>query len=731
MISHSLWIVGPSRSGKTTRLVEEFVALMQDEKQFADTFYTKNQEDSSGDRIPKAKYFYRGIPGVLVLAANEDNRRELVDKIITRTSGKYPIKGKTLLGFIQDEIILFWPLLTQVLNLKAQFPVRLRPETELELATKLWRSHLDEEIIRGLGGNEARCVRRLLDFLLLAAYNDIPCEEIAQIIEKGLVNQEITAHLDASYLQSLLLEWREWCLQRGLLSYGIIVELYGQQLLSLTQYQQHLIRRYQGIIADDVDEYPGISRKLFDFLLDQGARGAFSYNPDGGIRLGLGADPDYIEGLAGRCQIEKMSIDNVYNSSKLSLYPLMLEVMESPLLNLPDTVYSIQTTSRGELLRHTTEEIAKAIKDKQVDKNEIAIIAPGLDPIARYTIIDNLNKEGIYVNSLNYQSPLIHSPTIRALLTVLAFVYPGLGRLVDRDTIAEMLVVLSKKQGNSENYFSLTNEIDPVRAGLIADYCFVPHPDKPRLLSANAFDRWDRLGYGATMAYEEIIKWLEDMRVQQEQRLIANPIILLDRAIQKFLWNGCYLPYDQLEALRELLETAQHYWEIDSRVRQTPSSASPPQEKETFRAIATISEFIQLLRRGTITAKPYPLHPIGPASNAVTLATIFQYRSSRKFHRWQFWLDVGSHLWAKGGSGSLFGSNFFIKNRLGQPWTAEDEQEADNKRLRKILGDLLSRTSERIYLCHSELAVNGQEQLGPLLPLANACIKDVADSLMG
>lgn len=36
------------------------------------------------------------------------------------------------------------------------------------------------------------------------------------------------------------------------------------------------------------------------------------------------------------------------------------------------------------------------------------------------------------------------------------------------------------------------------------------------------------------------------------------------------------------------------------------------------------------------------MRPIGAASRAVTLATIFQYRSSRRFHRWQFWLDAGS-----------------------------------------------------------------------------------------
>jgi hypothetical protein len=29
--------------------------------------------------------------------------------------------------------------------------------------------------------------------------------------------------------------------------------------------------------------------------------------------------------------------------------------------------------------------------------------------------------------------------------------------------------------------------------------------------------------------------------------------------------------------------------------------------------------------------------------------------------------------------------------------------------------------SDKLYLCHSDLAVNGQEQIGPLLPLVHAC----------
>jgi hypothetical protein len=34
----------------------------------------------------------------------------------------------------------------------------------------------------------------------------------------------------------------------------------------------------------------------------------------------------------------------------------------------------------------------------------------------------------------------------------------------------------------------------------------------------------------------------------------------------------------------------------------------------------------------------------------------------------------------------------------------------------------VSRTQSRIYLCHSDLAVNGQSQMGPLMPWVETAI---------
>jgi hypothetical protein len=727
VVSDSVWIVGTSRSGKTTRLAEQFCHWLQIGNQDVESLYTKNSRRSKNKSSAKTANLTQTQPGVLVLAANDDNRRELGDAIATLTSGKYPVRAKTVLGFFQDEVILFWPLLIQSLQLKAQFPVRLRPETEQELATKLWRSKLNEEVLRLAGVNEYRFVRRVLDLWQLAAYSGVACEEITPILENGL--QENGINLEIDFLVSLLLDWRSWCLQRGLLTYGMITELYGQHLLTNGNYQQRLGQRFQAVLADDVDDYPAIAYNLCSFLLDGGALGAFSYNPDGAIRLGLGADPQQMQELASRCRVESLS-SSPGDSLAAHIATPIVELVTQPIamLSLPEFVQPLQTTSRAQLLRQTAECIIQGVESGQVEPQDITVIAPGLDAIARYTLTEILTKNNIPVESLNDQRPLISSPSVRALLTLLALVYPGLGRLVDRDAVAEMLVILSRKRTKVENlpeptiqYSPLSTDIDPVRAGLIADNCFVPHPEHPNLLPVTAYERWDRIGYAATTAYTEILNWIEQQRSQQQQRLIPSPISLIYLAIQHFLCRDSYPPYEQLASLRELLETAQHYWEVDARLRQTDATI-PSLIPLNTSSSTTIAEFIQLLRRGTITANPYPIRPIGAARKAVTLANIFQYRSQRKYHRWHFWLDTGSPLWAKGGAANLFGANLFLRHRLGQPWTAEDEKIAEDERLKRILADLLARVTERVYLCHSDLAVNGQEQMGPLLPLVHACV---------
>ncbi len=695
--SPPIWVQGSTRSGKTTWLAEWFAAQSVN--------LTKMGVGGASAMLHP--------PGVLVLAATGDGRIELSDHLVRATQGRYPFYATTPLGFFHDEVMLFWSLLIQQLDLKAQFPVRLAPETEQELATQVWRVELDRAIA-AQPIQEARLVRRILDVLQLAMLAGRSISDIPAILEQGLAGPTLELPLPLEDLGTLLERWQAWCLERGLLTYSLITGLYWQHLLPHPLYQQQLAHRYRLLLADDVDEYPAIARVLCEQLLAGGAAAVFTYNPNGAVRLGLGADPEYLAGLASHCQVEYLSDRSALGLDAASTAAIVQGIID-PLAvpKLPAAFQVIQTTSRSQLLRQTTDVLIAAIQAGEVQPSDVAVIGPGLDAIARYSLIEILTKQGIPVESLNDQRPLNSVPLVRALLTLLTLVYPGLGRLCDRDAVAEMLVVLSRSHRRSGGPVSgtLPFTIDPVRAGLLADHCFVPHPELPRLLPATTFPRWDRLGYQTASAYDDLLSWIALQQTQLEQRLIPNAIVLLDRAIQYFLEGGSQLPFDQMSALRQLMETAQHYWQVQGRLDRDPRGELP--------AMMTVGRLIRLLRSGAVTANPYPVRPVGPASNAVTLATVFQYRSSRRWHRWQFWLDAGSERWLMGVDG-LFAAPLFLQDWSEQAWTAADTLEANEQRLRRIVLDLLGRVGDRVYLCHSDLATGGQEQSGVLLALVNA-----------
>ncbi len=692
------WISGPTRSGKTQQLIA-----------FA------KEIRATQDRP------------LLLFAANGDNRIVLASRLVAALGDHVATITTTPAGFIQDEVMLFWPLLVQQVEaVQAQFPLKLRPENEQMLANGLWRSRLESGTLQVEGWREARMVRRTLDFLQLASQACVPIEAIPERLKAGMSGSLSPVALWDNVGEALI-EWEDWCLQRGLLTYGVMSMLYWRHLLPMPQYQSQLLTRFSGVLADDVDEYPAISAPLFLKFLEANRPCVFTYNPQGKVRLGLGADPEALLPLSARCQTLVLASPTVASLGRWGND--FAEWVENPLAipSLPDEVTLLQATSRGQILRLTAEAIAQAIASGQIQSDEVAIIGPGLDAIGRYSLIEILSSRGIAVESLNDQRPLASSPMVRSLLSLLALIYPGLGRLVDRDAIAEMLVVLSQNlsphSSNSPSpqagdtpdlWFDLIS-IDPVRAELIADNCFVPDIENPHLLPPETFDRWDRLGHQAVNAYSRILQWLTSQKQLQQQRLTLNPVITIDRIIQDFLWQGNHLPYDQLATLRELMETAQYFWEVEDRLKLCDG---PRPKTENF-GLSDIGRFIQLIQKGTVSANPYPVNPLSINRKGVTLSTIYQYRAQRLSHRWQFWLDAGSPLWASN-AGELFGAPLFLQSWSGQPITLAEIEEANEANLGRTLHDLLGRAQERVLLCHSELALTGQEQMGPLLSLVGA-----------
>ena len=679
-----IWLSGKSCSGKTQRLVAAI------------------QEHHNEQQIQQKVQAQRSM---LVLAANNRNQQELADLIQQKLQGQGNFISKTPLGFMADEVELFLPIICDTLTLEPKYPLRLRPELEQKYATDLWESHFQDWDLNLSGRSLSRLVRRLLDLLQLAGAAAVPPEEIGERLQTGqlsLLSGSVMYGQDDSLLMvtedatDLLLDWRKWCLERGFLTYGIIYELYWRYLLPNPTYQSQLTERFESIWADDVHDYPAIAKSLCDVFLDADCAAMFTANPDGQTRLGLNADPDYLGTLAQRCDIVELD-------KKVGLAADLGEMLHQQLVKpgltgtLPSSIQSIQTLSRSNLLQQVITEIRRLVKDDKVLPEDIAIIAPGLDEVARYTLMQSLDQDDIPIEPLSEQRPIYSSPWGRSPITLLALLYPHCGRLIQTNEAAELLIMLSQTESGE-------SQIDPVRAGLLVDYCYQPDPDHPKLLPAKTMPRGDRLGYQTTQAYEEIRQWITERQAELDDTPLGI-LTTLHEALNEFFLSRLTLNYEQSATLRELTETCQHFFEGDRR-RSEQSS---------------VSDLITLLQGDLISTNPRPTFSFNRDRHpAITLATIFQYRSARPNHRYQFWLDAGSRLWEKGGAATLFGYGVFQQAWDGEAWSLANETTENQQRLQRIVQDLLGRCAEKIYLCHSDLSVNGNEQMGPLFPLIQA-----------
>lgn len=187
MANSPQWLEGATGSGKTTWLLEQL--------------------------RPDPPALLELGQSHLIFAANGDNRLRLASRLGDIAPGVAAVTT-TPNGFIQDEVTLFWPLLVAELGLSPQFPLRLRPENEQELAAEHWRQQILDGTLAVEGWLEAQTVRRSLDFLQLAAAGGIPAEDLPVLLPEG-IPPGFAPEAVWQAIGNALVDWRDWCLARG------------------------------------------------------------------------------------------------------------------------------------------------------------------------------------------------------------------------------------------------------------------------------------------------------------------------------------------------------------------------------------------------------------------------------------------------------------------------------------------------------------------------------------
>ncbi|MHB1385255.1 MAG: hypothetical protein ACYCYC_13125, partial [Bellilinea sp.] len=92
--------------------------------------------------------------------------------------------------------------------------------------------------------------------------------------------------------------------------------------------------------------------------------------------------------------------------------------------------------------------------------------------------------------------------------------------------------------------------------------------------------------------------------------------------------------------------------------------------------------------------------------------------------RYQFWLDIGSLGWWERLYQPLTHphvlSRRWVPDRL---WTDADDFAANQETLQRLVGGLISRCGEHIYLCAARINERGSEEKGPLLQAVQSILR--------
>ena len=186
---------------------------------------------------------------------------------------------------------------------------------------------------------------------------------------------------------------------------------------------------------------------------------------------------------------------------------------------------------------------------------------------------------------------------------------------------------------------------------------------------------------------------------------------------------------DAAQVCDKLIRSMRAFREVFERADLTPQSVptseiqilnlQPKPEEPGNQDIGL--EYITLLAEGIMAAQYAPERSLQPSafssqhSPDVLLATVYAYLTGDHHSRHQFWLDLNSPGWYERIFQPL--THPYVLRRtwpLGERWSEQQEHDAAQAMMRRVVGGLTARCSEQIHLASSQLSINGQEEAGPL-----------------
>ncbi len=679
-IERKLFLAGPAGCGKTTAGVERMLRLLES-----------------------------GVPGdsILVITPQRTLASPYYDALrrsAVRAGGQATIL--TVGGLAQRTVDLFWPLVVEEAGFghPEDAPTFLTLETAQYYMARLVRPLLDQGYFETITIDRNRLYSQIIDNLNKASVVGFPHTEIGARLKSAWGGEQSQRRIYDEAQECAAL-FRRYCLAHNLLDFSLQLDVFFNHLWTMPLCHNHLLETYTHLIADNVEEDTPVAHDLLRDWLPHCQSALLIYDREAGYRHFLGADPEGGLALKELCD-ERITFDESFITSP-DIEALQVELARSlnrspPVIRHSPIRHSPISYDHHryypEMLDWVADEIAKLVQDEGVPPAEIAVLAPFLPDVLRFSLMNRLAVRDVPARSHRPSRALRDEPATRCLLTLTAIAHPDWGIRPSPFDVAYALM-------------QALDGLDLVRAQLLTQIVYRPAGDRPSLTSFDQIvpEMKDRLTFLLGERYERLRVWIEEYAAAPPRELDHFLSCLFGEILSQAGF-GFHHDYDAGRVAFNLIESVQKFrWVAGGEETRFLSL------RLQKNLVSLGKEYLEMVQDGVIAAQYIHNWHLQP-EDAVLLTPAYTFLMSNRPVDVQFWLDAGSRGWWERLYQPLT-QPYVLSRRWprGDVWTDSDEHEARQETLHRVIQGLLRRCRSQVYLGLSELGEHGREQKGPLL----------------
>jgi len=662
---HTVFVEGPVGAGKSRALVERLRHLLGS-----------------------------GVPGysVLVLLPDRAAAARYLDLLSSLDMGSYDtVDLHTYYSLASRLVRLFWPLIAGDAGFASpqRPPVYLNYEAAQYLMEQLIAPLLERGYFEGLSVRAQRIISQLIDNMNKAGLNGYPIGEVEPRLRTAWTGETDRLRY-YTQAQECIERFRRHCLEHSLLDISLTLEVFHRHLFREPLFRRYFTERYRHLLVDNLEETVPVAQDLIRHLLSTCDSAMLAYDQGGGHRVVLGVDTEGASELRGACReivfLEKSATSSAAMAALAASIGMRLgRRRPEPSVGDPRKAILevIRTRYRSDMLAAVVRRILD-MTDRNVSPGEIAVVAPYADGVLRFALSEGLREAGVPFRIVRRSEGLREEPVIRACLTFAALAHP------DWD--------LHPRPFDVTEALSRTIELlDPVRAALLTRWLYQQASSSLNPGENLEADERERIGSAALEHYDALRRWLEAYR--QDTPSPADHFL---RRLFGEVLSGPDLPYEDAAACARLVASAEGFRRAAPAMGLDLDSLG--------------GAYLQMVYGGVIAAQYMTDPHITGEPDAVALvAPIYTYLLSGHTARFQFWLDVGSIAWWEPPHQPL--TNPYVLARRwprDRVWTDAVDFRIRNEALARLVGGLVQRCREGIYICTSDLEMTGEPQNSPL-----------------